>query len=122
MTEKEAIEIFEKVHYLREQFDMQNDIASICCVLSQYPIDMYQVRALIDLVNRKHMENTLVYKVIFPPKGNQVSLTDASDNDLICDLRWKLDYLQAKQKGKTIEEFCKTMKSFAQGERNGGLK
>ena len=43
MTEKEAIDIFEKAHFLQEQGDMKKDIDSIRCILSQHPIDIYHV-------------------------------------------------------------------------------
>lgn len=122
MTEKEAIETFEKAHFLHEQNDMITDMDNIRCVLSQNPVDILHVRAQIDIVNRKHPENVIIYKLIFPPKGNPVSLDSASDNNLISDLIWKLDYLQAKQMGKAFEEFCKTMRRIAQENQNGGLQ
>ena len=50
--------------------------------------------------------------LIFPPQGNRVSVGSASDDNLISDLTWKLDYLQAKQKGKVFDEFCKTMRNI----------
>lgn len=122
MTDKEAIEHFEKAHFLHEQNDMIKDVDSIRCVLSQSPVDMFQVRTQIDTVNRKHPENVIIFNLIFPPQGNRVSLNSASDDNLISDLKWKLDYLQAKQKGKAFEEFCKTMRSIAQDNQNGGAK
>lgn len=112
MTEKEAIDIFEKAHFLHDQNDMKKDIDSIQNVLSQDPIDMYQVRVQIDIVNRKHPENVVLFNLIFLPQGNKVSLASASDDNLISDLMWKLDYLQAKQKGKAFDEFCKTMRKI----------
>lgn len=122
MTEKEAVDIFEKAHFLHDQSDMKRDIDSICCVLSQNPIDMYQVRIQIDTVNRKHPENIILFNLIFPPQGNRVSVGSASDDNLISDLTWKLDYLQAKQKGKVFDEFCKTMRNIVQERQDGGLK
>lgn len=122
MTDKEAIERFEKAHFLHEQNDMIKDVDSIHCVLSQSPVDMFQVRRQIDTVNRKHPENVIIFNLIFPPQGNRVSLDSASDDNLISDLKWKLDYLQAKQKRKAFEEFCKTMRSIAQDNQNGGAK
>ncbi len=117
MTEKEAIDIFEKAHFLHDQNDMIRDIDRIRCVLSQRPVDMYQVRKQIDTVNRKHPENVILFNVVFPPQGNRVSLASASDENLISDLTWKLDYLQAKQKGKTFDEFCKTMRKLPTNSR-----
>ncbi len=122
MTEKEAIDIFEKAHFLHDQNDMIRDIDSIRCVLSQRPVDMYQVRKHIDTVNKKHPENVILFNVVFPPQGNRVSLASASDDHLISDLTWKLDYLQAKQKGKTFDEFCKTMRKIAHEQQDGGQK
>lgn len=122
MTEKEAVEAFEKAHFLHEQNDMITDMNSIRCVLSQSPVVVSHVRAKIDIINRKHPENVIIYKLIFPPKGNTVSLDSASDDNLISDLIWKLDYLQAKQMGKAFEEFCKTMRRIAQENQNGGLQ
>lgn len=110
MTEKEAIEIFEKVHSLHEQMDMENDIRDIGRVLSQRPIDLYQVRTQIDIVNRKHPENVILYNLIFPPHGNSVSLANASDQNLIDDLAWKQIYLQAKKAGKLFGELCKEVR------------
>jgi hypothetical protein len=109
MTEKEAIEIFEKAHSLYEQLDMENDICKIGSVLSQSPIDMYQVRMQISTVNRKHPENVILFNLIFPPQGNRVSLAEASYQSLLDDLTWKHTYLQAKKVGKAIEELHKEM-------------
>ena len=120
MTEIEAVDIFEKTHFLHDQNDMKKDIDCIRYVLSQNPIDMYQVRAQIGTVNRKHPENVVLFDLIFPPQGNRVSLASASDDNLISDLMWKLDYLQAKQKGKAFDEFCKMMRKIAQGQQDGG--
>lgn len=122
MTEREAIDIFEKAHFLHGQNDIKKDIDNICYILSQYPINMYQVRKQIDTVNEKHSENVILFNLIFPPQGNRVPLVSASDESLISDLRWKLDYLQAKKKGKTFEEFCKTMRSISKEKGDGGLK
>lgn len=122
MTEKEAVDIFEKAHFSRNQSDMKKDIDSIRCVLSQNPIDIYQIRTQIDTVNRKHPENVILFNLIFPPQGNRVSLASASDDNLIFDLAWKLDYLQAKRKGKAFDEFCKTMRKIAYEQQDGGLR
>ena len=121
MTDQEAKECFEKAHFLHEQIDMQQDIDNICYVLSQNPVDMFQVRTQIETVNRKHRENVIIFNMIFPPQGSPVSLDSASNDNLISDLIWKLKYLQAKQIGKTFEELCKTMHT-TQEEQNGGLK
>lgn len=122
MTDKEAIECFKKGHFLHEQSDMIRDMNSIRLVLSQNPIDMFQVRAQIDIVNRKHPENVIVFNLIFPPLGKPVSLDSASDDNLIYDLAWKLDYLHAKQEGKAFEEFCKEMRRISQENLNGGTE
>ena len=107
MTEKEAIEIFEKAHSLHEQMDMERDIHDIEQVLSQRPINMYQVKIQIYTVNRKHPENVILFRRIFSPYRNSVLLANASDQNLIDDLAWKQVYLQAKKAGKLFEEFCK---------------
>lgn len=120
MTEKEAIDLFEKAHFLYDLNDMKKDIDSIYCVLSQNPIDIYQVRTQIDTANRKHPENVILFNLIFPPQGNRVLLASASDDNLISDLAWKLDYLRAKQKGKAFDEFCKSMKIIANKQQDGG--
>lgn len=122
MTEKEAIDIFEKAHFLHDQNDIKKDIDNIRCVLSQnpIPIDMCQIRTQIDIVNRKHPENVALFNLLFPPQGNRVSLASASDDNLISDLMWKLDYLQAKQRGKAFDEFCKTMRNIARDNRVEG--
>lgn len=120
MTEKEAINIYEKAHFLHDQNDIGKDIDIIRWVLSNIPIDMHQVRTQIDTVNRKHPENIILFNLIFPPQGNRVSVGSASDDNLISDLTWKLDYLQAKQKGKAFDEFCKMMRKIAQGQQDGG--
>ncbi len=114
MTEREAIDIFEKAHFLHDQNDIKKDIDNICYILLQYPINIYQVRRQIDTVNEKHPENVILFNLIFPSQGNRVPLVSASDENLISDLRWKLDYLQAKKKGKAFEEFCKTMRSISE--------
>lgn len=110
MTEKEAIEIFEKVHTPQEQWKMENDIHDISNILIQKPINMYQVRTKIQKVNYEHSENIILYNLIFPPQGNRVSLANASDQSLVNDLVWKRTYLQAKKIGKAFEEFYKDMR------------
>ena len=122
MTEKEAINIYEKAHFLHDQNDIRKDIDIIRWVLSNIPIDMHQVRTQIDTVNQKHPKNIILFNLIFPPQGNRVSVGSASDDNLISDLTWKLDYLQAKQKGKVFDEFCKTMRNIVQERQDGGLK
>ena len=112
MTEKEAIKCFEKVHFLHEQNDMKNDIDHIVYILSQNPIDMFQVGEKIGIVNCKHPENIVIFNLIFPPKGNSISLNDACDDNLISDLTWKLNYLKAKREGKSFEEFRKTIRDM----------
>jgi len=110
MTEKDAVEIFKKAHSLREQLDMENDIGYIGIILSQNSIDIYQVRAKIEEINRKHPENLILYNMIFPPQGNRVSLAEATVHNLIDDLAWKQTYLQAKRVGKAFEKFCEEMR------------
>lgn len=111
MTEKEAIDLFEKVHTLQEQWKLENDIKDISNILNQWPIQMYRVREKIDKVNTEHPENTVLFNLIFPPQGNRVSLANAPDWSLIDDLAWKQIYLQAKKVGKLFDEFCKEMRN-----------
>lgn len=117
MTEQEAIARFEKIHYLYEKEDMKRDIDSIRFILSQNPIEIPQVRAQINTVNAKHPENIIIYNLIFPPQGIRISLGSASDDNLISDLRWKLEYLQAKCIGKVFEEFYKEMQKMQNGQQ-----
>ena len=119
MTDKEAKDLFEKVHFLHEQNDMENDINNIYSVLSQSPINIFQVKKQIKTVNEKHPENVVIFNMIFPPQGNRVSVDSAPDDYLISDLTWKLNYLQAKKDGKAYEEFCKTMRGIIQENQNG---
>jgi len=120
MTEKEAIELFEKAKFSYEQAYMKRDIKNNRHILSQNPINMNYVIKQINTVNSKHRENIIIYNIIFPPKGNPVPLILASDKEQISDLIWKLDYLQAKKEGKTFEEFCKAMRNISQENQNGG--
>lgn len=110
MTEKEAIDLFEKVHTLQEQWELENDIQDISNILSQRLIQMYQVREKIDKVNTEHPENIVLFNLIFPPQGIRVSLANAPDQSLIDDLAWKQIYLQAKKDGKLFNEFCEEMR------------
>ena len=112
ITEKEAVEIFEKIHSLHELLDMESDIQGIDRVLSQKSINMSQVRTQIDTINRKHPENVILFNLIFPPQGKRVLLAEAPAQGLIDDLTWKQTYLQAKKAGKTIEDFCKEMQKI----------
>lgn len=111
MTEREAIDLFEKAHTLQEQWKLENDIQDIRNILNQCPIQMYQVREKIDKVNTKHPENIVLFNLIFPPRGNRVLLDNAPDQSLINDLAWKQRYLQAKKDGKLFNEFCKEMRN-----------
>ena len=110
MTEREAINLFEKAHTLQEQWKLENDIQDISNILNQKPILMYQVREKIDKVNKEHPENIVLFNMIFPPQGNRVPLDNAPDQSLINDLAWKQIYLQAKKAGKLFDEFCKEIR------------
>ena len=125
MTEKEAIELFEKTHFLQEQIRMETDINGISNTLSQTFINMNQVRYYIDKINNEHKENMILYNIIFPPRGDRVPLESASNDSLIQHLLWKQQFLQAKRAGKTFEELCKTIRkmfssSVAGGAQNNG--
>lgn len=120
MTEKEAIELFEKAKFLYEQADMERDIENVRHILLQNFINMNHVIEQIGVINNKHPENVTIFNIIFPPQGNSIPLTLASDKERISDLIWKLSYLQAKKKGKTFEEFRKTMRNISQENQNGG--
>lgn len=110
MTEREAINLFEKAHTLQEQWKLENDIQDISNILKQRPIQMHQVREKIDKVNTEHPENIVLFNLIFPPRRNRVFLANAPDQSLIDDLAWKQIYLQAKKAGKLFDEFCKEMR------------
>lgn len=110
MTEKDAINLFEKAHTLQEQWKLENDIQDINNILNQQPIQMYQIRAKIQKVNEEHPENIVLFNLIFPPNGNPISLINASDQNLIDDLTWKQIYLQAKKTGKLFDKFYKEMR------------
>lgn len=108
MTKQEAIRLFEKVHFLKDELDMQSDINEINNILT-LPIDINMVMNKIHDINRKHPENVILYNVIYPPVGSPVPLNRATDNGLINDLTWKKYFLIAKMKAKTFDEFCKEM-------------
>lgn len=112
MTEKEAIELFEKAHFLYEQISMEQDIDSISRVLSQPFIDIYQVRHYIDKINNDHPENMLLYNIIFPAHGDRVPLSCASNDSLIQHLFWKQQFLLAKRAGKTFAELYKEVRKM----------
>ncbi len=114
MTEKEAIDLFEKVHTLQEQRNLEDDIKDIRKILNQWPINMREVGAKIEKVNREHPENVVLFNLIFPPHGDRVSLENAPDQSLINDLAWKQIYLQAKKAGKVFSELCKEMRKNTQ--------
>lgn len=63
MTEKEAIELFEKAKFLYEQADIERDIENIRYILSQNPINMNYVIKQINTVNSKHRENIIIYNL-----------------------------------------------------------
>ena len=114
MNNEEAIRNFEKAHFIDEQMDMDTEINNCCYILSQNPVNMDQVKKEICIINAKHPENLIIYRLIFPPKGETIQLNNASDENLIEDLKWKLDFLQAKRRGKGFDEFCKTMREIKQ--------
>ena len=87
MTEKEAIDFFEKAHFLREQMDMDSDINSISNILSQPFINMGLVRHYIDKINDSHPENMVLYNIMFPPQGDRVPLGNASNDSLIVEAK-----------------------------------
>lgn len=120
MSNEEAIRYFEKVRFIDEQIDMEKEINNCCYILSQSPVDVDQVKQEIYVINAKHPENQILFRLIFPPKGETIQLSNASDANLIEDLKWKLYFLQAKKSGKAFDEFCKTMREMIQENQNGG--
>lgn len=119
MTEKEAIDVFEKAHTLKEQWELENDIQDISNILSQRPINMCQVKAKIDKVNNEHQENVIINHIIFPPQRAALSGGYDLNQSFIDDLIWKRIYLQAKKAGKLFDEFCKEMRN---GRKESGSK
>ncbi len=61
MTEKEAIELFEKAHTIQEQWKLGSDIQDISDILNQRLVNMYQIRVKIEKVNEEHPENVLLF-------------------------------------------------------------
>lgn len=110
MTEQEAIRLFEKTHFLKDELDMQSDINEINNILT-LPININRVVNKIYDINQKHQENIILFNVIYPPVIAPVPLTRATDDDLINDLIWKRIFLSAKMKSKLFDEFFKEMKS-----------
>lgn len=110
MTEKEAIELFEKLRIIQEQKALESEIQDISNILNQRSVNMYQVRAKIEKVNKEHPENIRLFNLIFPPYGNRVSLDSATVQSLIDDLTWKRAFLQAKKDGKLFDEFYKEIR------------
>lgn len=110
MTKQEAIRLFEKVHFLKDELDMQSDINEINNILT-LPININMVMNKIHDINRKHPENIILFNIIYPPVLNHIPLNRATDDDLINDLIWKSRFLSAKMKSKLFDEFSKEMKS-----------
>lgn len=108
MTEQEAIKLFEKSHLIKDESDMQSDIHDIDRILTP-PVDVNEVYEKIESINRKHPENTTIFKLIYPPVGNSVLLISATNDDLINDLKWKRTFLNAKMRAKLLDEFRKEM-------------
>jgi len=112
MTERKVNEILKKAHIVYDQLALEKDIQSISEVLLQLPFDRQQARMEISEINMKYPENTIIFNLIFPPQGSGVPLDAASDQSLICDLRWKRACLQVIRVGKTFaelfEEFSKS--------------
>lgn len=109
MTEQEAIKLFEKAHFLKEKLDMQDDINDINEILT-YPVDVAKVYEKIEHINRKHPENIILFNIIYPPVGKPIPLNRATNDNLINDLIWKREFLNAKMNAKLFDEFCKEMK------------
>ena len=120
MTEKEAIELFEKDHFLQEQKDIEKDINDITSILSRYPIDIEQVKAKIKKINDDHSENIFLNRIVFTPHRTSSPGGYIPDQDYINDLIWKRLYLQAKKSGKLFEEFCQEMRKLFSSEAIGG--
>ncbi len=110
MTEKEAIDLFEKAHTLQEQLKMESDIQDIGIILNQRPINMYQVKVKIGQINDAYPENIFLNHIIFPPQGKSFQDGYIPDQSYIEDLTWKKIYLQAKKTGKLFDELCKEMR------------
>ena len=112
MTEKEAIEILEKVHSLQEQSEMDSDIRDIDYILTQNPIDIGLVIAKTGEINDKHKENIFINHIIFPPQAQGTTFPERgiTDAEYIADLRWKRTYLQAKKGSKAFAELYKEMR------------
>ena len=121
MTEKEAMDSFEKAHFLHEQMNTENDINGISNILYQPFINMDQVRYYINKINNDHPENMALYNIMFPPQGDRVPLGSASNDSLIQHLLWKQKYLQAKRAGKTFDEYSKEIRRIFSSGTNGGV-
>lgn len=108
MTKQEAIKLFEESHLIKDESDMQRDIHDIDRILT-YPVDVAKVYDKIEYINRKHPENIVLFKLIYPPVGNPVPLSSATKDNLINDLNWKRTFLNAKMRAKSFDEFRKEM-------------
>lgn len=103
-NEEMAIREMERIHTTYEIIEMQKDIQEIDNILGQVYINMDNVLNKIIEINKKHIENIVIYNMIFSLNGKNCSLNEASDSNKINDLLWKRKYLEAKLMGKTFNE------------------
>lgn len=106
LTQKE----YEQTKTAKEISDINKYLNIIEQVFQSMLIDDNTLKKIVEEINDKYKENTVVYKIITnrPNSINEsVPVQNANRNELLQDLQWKHFYLQAKLLGKTIEEIKK---------------
>ncbi len=115
MNWEEVCKIFEKTKTLYDIHDIQQDIQDINEILSTPFFNSADAQLKIKSINEKHKEIVFVHNFLyslknpFPLKMSE-SVDSASDPDLISDLMWKRDYLNAKGKATCLNELIKYLR------------
>ena len=110
----EIQKVFKPIKTIIDVQKIQKDIDEINILLSAIPFNDIEARKKIHKINEEHPENTLIYKLLFPPAGNTISVDQAPSDGLIQDLCWKRDYLSIKAKTKSLDEIIQQPKNMYQ--------
>lgn len=112
MNYNEAKAIYDKAKLSHEIDDINSDCLDISNLLDQKDLDMNKAKEKICSINTKHPDNQTINNFLFPPRGQYVSIGEASEQSLRLDLKWKLLYLNAKSQAKLFDEFLKDVDEF----------
>ena len=98
---------FSSVYTAIEIADMRSTIDDIQKILQTIPFDEDTARQKVYEINAKHPDNKMIWNLLHANVPSGVSIQQASKENLYQDLQWKAYYLEAKIRGKSVDEMRK---------------